>query len=161
MSAKERLCVQFVGCNSEQPCDAVTQKWYFQKSKIRYELKIFCWKIVGAMTKFLSTIVLMTPWICYRCLSVSKARRNALLYGMSVQKFWAGRNKGVGDARFFNAPSLWSAKPVYSASCASIGWEQFMKFSDTPVSAIVTFCVMSLTDSKQYCFDLFLRLEYE
>lgn len=36
--------------------------------------------------------------------------------------------------------------PCTLAICASIGWEQFMKFSDTLMSADVTFCVMSLAD---------------
>lgn len=47
------------------------------------------------------------------------------------------------------------------ASCASLGWEQFMKFSDTLMSTTVTFCVMSLADSKHNCFEQFLRLENE
>lgn len=45
------------------------------------------------------------------------------------------------------------------ASCASIGWEQFMEFSDTLMSATVTFCIMSVADSKKNCFEQFLRLE--
>lgn len=45
------------------------------------------------------------------------------------------------------------------ASCVSIGWEEFMKFSDTVISATVMFCVMSSADSKQNCSEQFLRLE--
>jgi hypothetical protein len=36
-----------------------------------------------------------------------------------------------------------------------------MKFSDSLMSASVTFCVISLAGSKQNCFEQFLRMEKE
>jgi hypothetical protein len=53
--------------------------------------------------------------LCFRYLSVSKVCRNALFYGISVRKFWTGRNKEVGSIRLINATSMSSVKPVYSS----------------------------------------------
>jgi hypothetical protein len=54
--------------HSQQPCNEVTKKWDFQKFKIRYEFKIFFWKIIGAVTKFLNTVLLWHPGFVRCCL---------------------------------------------------------------------------------------------
>lgn len=74
--------------------------------------------------------------LLFRYLSVSKVCRNALFYGISVQKFWTERNKEVGSIMPLQCGLL---NLCTLAICASIGWEQFMKFSDTLMSAAVTF----------------------